>query len=285
MKRIAIGRKHLVISTISLIVLLILSLQISIVDAANSNQYPRKILPDRLIRVAEWMSKGNATYLNSILNEMVQQEALKQDIIKSTNGAVLNPPLLKSSSANIQPNYVGYYWINNIAYSSPNTIDSRDGTVVGKVTNPQNLRVADGVPGELMTRGWNNNTNNPVSGEACANGPLTGTCQSGSVYVQGWRGPLSSPPTGTDRDGAYAWQNYVYVWVSNGFVTNPHYVGSVQVLATSNTAYYVGPAGAYGYFNYIYFCCATQAWYPIPYSPHSYADVYVDTAYVWGSNP
>jgi hypothetical protein len=286
MKKNELGMRSVVL-TVSLAVLLILSFEVTFVSAALNNQDATKNLPDRLIRVAEWMSKGNATYYYQLLNEMVQQEALKQGIIKSTNGAVLNPPLLESSFGGIQPNYVGYYWISNIAWISPPTIDIRYNWPVGSVTNdPYNtLRTADGTFGRLYTCGWNNNQSHPVSGEALANGPLTGTCQSGSVYVQGKRGIRYVPGIQYDDDGAYRWDNYVYVWVSDGYVPNPHYVGSAQITATSNTAVYAGPAGAYGYFNYIYFGCATPAWYPTPYSPHSYADVYCDTAFVYGSNP
>ena len=283
MKRITIGRRSLIL-TFSLIVLLLISFEASSVGAVISTQDPTKKLPDFLVRAAECMSKGNTTYLALILNEMVQQETLKQEIIKSTNGAVLHPTFLQESSNNIQPDYVGYYWISSIAHVSPPMYDV-NGKLVGRIRYHQNLVVADGKYAEFMTCGWNKDYNKPKGGEACANGPLTRTCQSGSVYVQGWRGALTYPPTGYDQDGYYKWENYIIVWVSYGYTSYPHYVAYVQVLASSNTAYYVGPAGAYGAFNYIYITSWTPPWYPQDYSPHAYNDVYLDTAFVWGSNP
>ena len=284
MKRITVAFKRCLISALCLSVLLLIGFEASSVNASLITQDPRLKLPDFLVRVAEYMSRGNSTYLALILNEMVQQETLKQEIIKSTKGAVLNPPIIQDSSTNLQPDYVGYYRISSINQISEPMKDV-NGELIGQISNPQNLVGADGRYAEFMTRGWNKNYAHPEGGEACANGPLTGTCQSGQVYVQGWRGALTYPPNGFDEDGEYEWRNYIFVWVSYGYTSNPHYVGYVQVLASSNTAYYVGPAGSYGVFNYIYLSSWTPPWYPQDYSPHIYNDVYLDTAFVWGSNP
>jgi len=263
--------------SISLAILLILSFEVFPVVEAISSQDPAKNLPDHLIKVAEWMSKGNATDLKRILNEMVQQEALKQEIIKSTNGAILNSPLIQDTVGGIMPLSLPFYRFNNIAWVSPDTKEIVTNKVVGHVGNPNNVIYGDYVPARFTCTGWNQDYNHPVSGEAIVNGPLTGTC-SGSVRVQGWKAATNS--SGYDQYGAWIWQNAVYVWASYGFVSNPHYIGYVFVTASSNTNYYVGSTTPYGPVNYLYVACTSLAWYPDWYSPHWYADVNLDTVFI-----
>jgi hypothetical protein len=122
-------------------------------------------------------------------------------------------------------------------------------------------------------------------GEALANGPLAHQVQAGAVYIQAKTGPLWSFSTSLqDQYGWYMWQNYVMVYVSKvllGWGTQPMLV--MFRCKQHQTTYTVGYTN--GAFDRIYVSCWTPPWSPTNYYPHSYNDVLVDTALVYGSNP
>jgi hypothetical protein len=163
--------------------------------------------------------------------------------------------------------------------------DHNNWEIVGSISDPTNL---EGPPDDgyayFMTCGWDQVDPETGGGEACANGPLDRTVQSGQVYIQAATGPFGIG-YGVDGYGLYGWCNYVIVWVSDGYSGTQNFVGWVMVDQFSKTQYYVGPAGAYGYFNYISISCWTPPWEPVDYYPHIYNNVLIDTAFVWGSNP
>ena len=138
---------------------------------------------------------------------------------------------------------------------------------------------------EFFTAGWDLVDTEHGGGEACANGPLTGTFSNGYVYIKAKTGPLWDPSTTlTDEHGSYAWENWVMVYVSDGDVPmgQATYVGRVSVQSTTLTQYTVGYVS--GGFNRIHISCWTPPWAPQDYSPHSYNDVLIDTAYVYGAS-
>lgn len=233
--------------------------------------------------------------LTRMLNQMVEQEARKQEIIKFTNGAVLQPnlPLNKadSSTSNPQLDYIGYYWLSDTNRHSDPMYENNDPNqrCVGYVYDWTKVAsYPDDDFAELYTAGWNLVDTQYGGGEALVNGPLDGTCQSGNVYIQAKVGPYWEPYYDLyDEDGWYMWNNYVIVYCSEGPVGmgEADYVGYVSVQAESKTQYYVGTGGYYGPFNWLYVFCWTPPYLPSNYYPHIYNSVYIDTAFVWGSNP
>jgi len=281
------------IVTLFLITILFVSFEANCASAVLKNIDPAQKLPYILLRWAEYISKGNATKLSLILDEIVQQEARNQETIKASNGAVLHPSMPKDAininRARIQPDYVGYYWINDITGTSDIKYDYSTWDVVGEIDDATNLVGGpDDYYANLLTCGWDQVDPDLGGGEALASCTLDGTCQSGQIYIQAEVGPrYDSGLDLYDGYGWYEWQNWVIVCVSDGPVGmgDATYVGCVSVQDTSKTQYFVGYAGEGGPFNYIYVFCWTPPWYPNDYYPHIYNSVLIDTAFAWGSNP
>jgi hypothetical protein len=196
----------------------------------NNEQYD---LPVFLLRLSEHLSRGNASELARLRNEMVQAEKLKQERIKSTNGAVLHSP---SSRGGTRDGGYMRYIESVIGHSEP--MYGPTGRI-GYIDDWYYLEGSepDGNLAYLEAIGWYDS----VGGEACAHGQLNAPVYSSSdVYVWAKKGPLTgSPPL---PPWAY-WKNYVMVM--NAY--NPqdewdwHWVGYAQAYSSQVTDYYIGP--------------------------------------------
>lgn len=175
---------------------------------------------------AQYKSKGNATECARIINEMTTSEQVKQDRIGMS--------------------YV-------IGYSPP-TYDSVTGYMVGDIVNPNNLAGQnDGNYALLWTDGWNENYNNPIGGEAFADGAVwngQSGWMSGDVYIYAYTGVPS-------------WQNYVIVSYYDG--SNWHYFSPAYNVPNTS------PGWVYmGYTSTQLTQIAVECWTPPPY-PHYYS--------------
>jgi len=211
-------------------------------------------LPNFLVSYAQFLSKGNSTELAIIENEMITQQQIKQERIAATNGAVLNfsPSTSQLSSAN-PDNSPTYSWITSITGTSPETIDSKTGDVVGHITNanPGLIGQPDSNYAYLFTDGWNENDNNPIGGEAFASGTMYNSWAEGDIYVYAYAVEPS-------------WQNYVMISTSTDG-TNWNYIGYAAVTSTSAGWVYIGYTSSV--FSYIAVECWTPPPYPTYYSP------------------
>lgn len=231
-------------------------------------------LPDFLQRLAEYLSRGNASELARYKREIAQQEKIKQDRIKATRGAILRPSLAGSSVMS----WDYYVWPDVLLGVSPDQYTPW-GVMIAHVDNALCIRgsAPDGylayleaigsygsVSGEALTRFSTNEevSNIPVPFYAdfmvyAKKGPLTGS------------GP--PPPVAV-------WKNYVIIQ----YAYNPssmwdwHYVGYAQVFADGITEYYIGTT-FWNDFNQISVSTISMAnWYITEKS-----SVYVDNARVY----
>ncbi len=207
------------------------------------------VLPDYLLRFTDYLSKGNATKLAEIRNQMIEQLKINQDRIASTKGAVLHSlkssPLLESwpptfsfmSSVEFTSPYEDYGYIE----SAEDLVGSEDDSFA-----------------HFHTDGWNENYQSPMGGESFAAGYLYGSqWASGDFYIYGKAGPHSG----------YGYSNYVMVYVSNDInedFGSWTFLGYVQVLAASEQAYYIGTSFS------TWSCIAIMCWTPPPYPIYYY---------------
>jgi hypothetical protein len=248
---------------LSLIVAFVAVMLTSSLQAVSASSTSKNALPDFLVRYAQNLSKGNSTELAIIENEMITQQQIKQDRITSTNGAVLNfsPSTNQLSSASPDSNPT-YSWMTSVTATSVDTIDTQTGATVGEIRNANRLTgQPDGSYAWLFTDGWNENTNNPIGGEAFAFGTMYNSWAQGDIYVYAY-----TPNT--------AWQNYVMISASTDG-THWTYIGYAAVTSTSAGWVYIGYSSSV--FSYIAVECWTPPPYPTYYAPLVCNNVYIDS--------
>ena len=252
MKRIMQRWKLSLVITLAIVMLTSSLGAVCVQGAVDMQNYRKYVLPDYLLRLAEYQSNGNLTELARIKNQMIEQEMIKQDRIASTNGAVLK---LNRSVQTLSSHPPIYSCLSSLEYSKISPPES-----FGYVDNPGNVvGTADNVFAHCHTDGWNHHNDSTVmGGEAFIPGYMYGGWASGDFYVQAKIGAHSQS----------GWQNYVILYVS-GDINTPFgqwtYLGRCQVTSSSSNEIYVGT-------NYASWAClAVMVWtpppYPIPYSP------------------
>jgi hypothetical protein len=225
-----------------------------------------EVLPDFLLRLSEYLSKGNTTELAQIRSQMIEQEKVNRDRIKSTNGAVLNFSPRGGTLLSWPP---WYSFMQTVEYTShPESYGYIE--YATRMTGGQDNSYA-----HLHTDGWNENYENPMGGEAFAAGYMYRNVGSGDIYVRCRRGPHSGnrPP----------WQDYVIVYTSSNINGPWQYRGYAQVPSYSATDLYIGTT--YSLFS----CISVMCWTPPPYpDPYPYPDYFncvevdnVLTAYIY----
>lgn len=222
-------------------------------------------LPDFLLRLSEYLSKGNASELARIRHQMIEQEKVNQERIESTKGAVLtfSPP--DGGTLLYWPPW--YSFLQTIEYTSP---PEPYGYIeyASRMTGGQDNSYA-----HLHTDDWNHDYGNPQGGEAFAAGYMYRNLAGGDIYVRCRRGPHSAnrPP----------WEDYVIVYTSNNINGPWDYRGYRQVPSYSATDLYIGTT--YSTFS----CMAIMCWTPPPYPIYCdplYNCVQIDnvlTAYIY----
>ena len=257
--------KLIVFSSFAAILFLATSLEAAYAIFSDNEQYA---LPDFLLRLSEYLSRGNASELARIRKEMVQQENIKQDRIKSTSGAVLNCP----PSGNPLTDEFEVRYIEQVLSHTENTSLPYDPyTVIGNITDWDFIS-GDGLDGNcahLMATGWYYWEGEYVGGEAIAVGALNGYAWDLSdIDVYAKKGPL----TGSGGD----WYNYLIVMVAynpddwNDF----HYIGYEQVFSEEVEGYYFGSTW------YTFNQMAFFTWCPYNWNPPQKSSVCVDFAEV-----
>jgi hypothetical protein len=230
----------------------------------NKHDSSGEVLPEYLLLVSKYLSKGNTTELARIRQEMIRQEQIKQDRIKSTNGAVLNfsPP-----ESPLDDEY--YWYMDTVEYVSPDQYDIYD-ELIGHVDDAEEMTWdSDDDCALLETFGWDKNYSDPEpdAGEALVNGYMEDWAL-GDIYVRACQGPNS----GSDPP----WSNYVQVWVNSNYNNETwRYVGYAQARSTTLEWIYIGTCSL---FNVIAVCCITPPQHPDWYEPIILNSVYVDSA-------
>ena len=181
------------------------------------------------------MSKGNASELTRIRQQMVRQKQLKEERIKSTNGAVLHSPIWTKTQSDAT---LGY--LNTIEGSTQVMYDVSN-YEIGRIDNPLSLRYTpDGECAFLRTRGWSENTSDIYGGEACANGYMSDAIENGDYYITAAEGPTGdSMIQSLLADFPFAWVNYVILWGSYNY-QSMDYIGYTQVHCDDLTEIFVG---------------------------------------------
>lgn len=254
------GNSIFFLSFASLAIFILLATSFTAAAQASNSKTP---LPYYLVRYAEHMSRGNATYYATIINEMITQEQIKKQMIESSNGSVLEPP-------QASPLTSGNSYMASLYSVSPDTIDQVTHQVVGSVGNIYGIvGTNNGDYSHLFTDGWDEVQRNPaIGGEAFESGHVYGTYATGNFYITAY----------TDQP---SWQKYVMVTVTNtpSNYDSWQYVGSHAVVTSWNSpsTYYVGYIPTNQHFTYVAVECWTPPPYPIPYSPLILNSVYVDS--------
>jgi hypothetical protein len=231
---------------ILVVVMLASSLGAVCVNAAVNEQYSRKyVLPDFLLRLAEYQSNGNSTELARIKNQMIEQELIKQDRIASTKGAVLKLELSDSPLLD---------WPTIYSFLSTVEIVSPDESY-GYIENENNMIGSyDNSFAHLHTDDWNHvyDPDDVRGGEAFAAGYTYGGWASGDFYVQAKRG----------THWQSGWQNYVILYTTNSIDTpfgQWNYLGYAPVTSSSSTEVYIGTSYS------TWSCLGVMCWTPPPY--------------------
>jgi hypothetical protein len=263
-----------VIAMLAVVLFLINSL--NVVQATYVNNLHQDKLPDFLERMAEYLSQGNVTELKRIRSQMIQQEKIKQEMIKSTNGAILDwSDFTKVTTKDTFTRYV-----TDITYASPDTqYPVPPYTIIGKIENEDLIEGSypDGSCAYLEATGYYEyppGSGQWHSGEAISRGDLDDLAYGNThIGVYAKEGPL----TGTEPLLPYAiWKNYLIVMVAY----NPssmwdwNYIGYVQVFSDTVQGFYIGSTDlTYDEISITTYCPANC--YPIEKS-----SVYVDCAQV-----
>jgi hypothetical protein len=242
---------------IPIFILLATILMISNIAFAYSkpalDKKPEKILPDILLRYSEYLSQGNATELARIRQEMIEQEKIKSDRIKETNGAVLDFSLMENMLLSWPPHY---NFIGDVLIVS----DRED---FGYVDNPSSVEMGqDNSYAHFHTDGWFDDPEDPYygnGGEAFVAGDMWPGYALGDVYVHCRRGPHSAnrPP----------WNDYCMISTSTSINGPWSYLGYAQVPSYTATDLYIGTKGST--FNYI----SIMFWTPFEYEEYNCVEV------------
>jgi hypothetical protein len=103
------GKANCSVAVVIMILFVAYSLQPAFADYLNKDD---NVLADFLEKWAEYRSRGNASELVRYRNELIQAEKLKQERIKSTNGAVL-----QASEMSLLMDETYWYIYENLEYS------------------------------------------------------------------------------------------------------------------------------------------------------------------------
>jgi hypothetical protein len=276
---------------VSLIAIVIIGFEFNFAKAAldNAND-PARNLPNFLVYSAKAMAKGNTTYLNLLLHQMVQQNALNAKLFQSHPELTHVPPFetnsASSKASSVMPMWGDIHYLNDVRQYSPVMYEEEHHLPIGWVNYPHNIET--GSYTEMHTRGWKHDywrSPDCIGGESCINGYLNGEAYYAFIYVQGKSGStIQGNYYGTDGDGDYYWCNYAIVYQSYDESEYPDYVGYAAIQSDSgDVAVCVG--GAVGPFNYVWIAFWTPPYYPTDYSPHLYNDVWLDGVFAWNYYP
>lgn len=243
------------------VIMLASSLAVGYVNAAINEQKEDSstvALPDFLLRLSEYLSKGNKSELARIRHQMIEQEKVNRERIASTRGAVLTfspsddallsgPPIYSFLLEVVKTSPWEPYGYIEYAY---------------RMTGGQDNSYA-----HLHTTDWNHDYGNPQGGEAFAAGYMYRYSGQGDIYVRCRRG-----------SGYPSYQDYVIVYTSNDInALTWDYRGYAQVPSTSATNLYIGTV--YSTFRCISISCWTPPQAPVYYEPLIKNCVYVDNVY------
>jgi hypothetical protein len=217
-------------------------------------------LPDFLLRISEYLSKGNETRLNEIRDQMIEQERIKQERIESTKGAVLHLSSQNSSLLDWPPTYSFMdEFLFNSSYEQYGYVEDW----------LEMIGSCDGSFTHLHTVGWNEHYDETASGgEAFVAGTWYGSqWASGDFYVYARHGP----------DTTYGYSNFVMFWVTNddpNDFDSWNYVGYAQTVSWTTQDYYMGTS--FSTWKYVAVSCWTPPPYPQYYEPLVHNCVEVD---------
>jgi hypothetical protein len=245
------------------IIFLAISLQAAYASYIENEEEP---LPDFLQKLAEYLSKGNATELERYKKQIARQEKIKADRIKSTNGAILN---WSSWSASIQ--LTDDYFLRHFYYvDDPATGIFEDWHGEERIGLAENVRNMEGsLDGNLAyfeALDWYDQH----GGEALSNGLLDGLAYDLSdigIYA------MKGNRTGSPEDG---WRNYLIVFVAYDWDGPWDYVGYAQAFSDVVDGYYIGSTWS------TYFRVSVNSWCPYGINPPEKSSVYVDCVEVVG---
>jgi hypothetical protein len=234
-------------------------------------------LPGFLQRLAEYLSRGNASELERYKKEIAQQEKVKQDLIKSTDGTILHSSSLGSHEKGLRD---GCVWPEQFIEDSPPMYWG--GVLIGHIEDAENIGGSgtDGNSALLEATGWYEYPEDHfVSGEALSSWVLNEEVENDVSWSHFYAYAKKGPLTGSPPPPPWAiWKNYVIIQVAD----NPtsmwdwHYVGYAQAYDSEITEYYVG-SKEYWFYNQI----AIFAFCPYDWTPTEKTSVYVDNARIY----
>jgi len=220
-------------------------------------------IPEILLQWAEYKADGNLTILKQLTDQIAEQIEWNEKIVKSTNGAVLQPPEgAKYAERYITVDSVSPYMYNP-NYPSP-------WNLIGYTVNGANLggTSIDGNWARLVAI----NSHGTDWGEALTDcHPNAGTITGGNFYAYAKYGPYYGSTTIYPSPGT--WTQYLIAQVAY----NPddmydwNFVGYAQVYSSSGQYYWLGDASGLGSYNRVSISSMCPDGSPVERS-----DIYVD---------
>lgn len=237
-------QKRKIPTMIIFITILTVSSLATVYASATIEKKQNTDLPDILLRYSEYLSKGNATELIRIREEMIKQENIKRERIKETKGAVLDFDIAEVVTLSNPPTYS---FIGDVLIVSP-------AESFGYVENADNVELGqDSSYAHFHTDGWFSDPEDPLygnGGEAFVAGSTYPGTGFGDVYVRCRRGPHSAnrPP----------WNDYVMIRTSNSINGPWNWLGYAQVPSYTATNLFINTCGStFSYISIIF-------WTPAP---------------------
>ena len=257
----------MVFLTVALAVSLLLSASIDAVqasDASDKNSDPAvpstNGLTDFQLKLSEYLSKGNASELLRIRQDMAHHNILNKNINPE------NPPLssINATRSESQTDSEDTRYLADISWASEPMVNPYTLQTIGFIDHAE-YAVGDGPDGystHMETTDWYDNT----GGEAIAWGPMSDTCSGRSeVHIVGKRAQVdySCPP----------WYNYLII----GFSTNSYdWDYSIYCEVQSYDFFDITVGSTDNSFNYL----AIFSWCPVGVDPREKSSFYIDSVEV-----
>jgi hypothetical protein len=225
-------------------------------------------IPRILLQWSEYRANGNLTELKRIRTEILTQLERNEELIKSTNGAILQPPL----TDDVTFNYLTY---DSCSDDLHNYYYPEQYQLVAWVEDGWELDgpYQDGYYARLAAINFGVNW----WGEALTHCLTDGTLNDGYIYARAKKGPMTGSWWYPDEWG-YEWCNYLIAEIAY----NPddmwdwHFVYYAQVFSSSASTYFLGDTSSFGPFNHVSISTmCPYDWYPIERS-----DIWVDQAWI-----
>jgi hypothetical protein len=226
-------------------------------------------IPRILLQWSEYRANGNLTELKRIRTEILNQLERNEELIKSTNGAILQPQL----TDDVTFNYLTYDSCSPEQYNDQYPPSYQK---VAWVENGSDLDgpYQDGYYARLAALNWGQDN---MWGEALTHCHTEDTLYDGYIYARAKKGVLTGSWWYPDQWG-YEWCNYLIAEIAldPDDLWDWHFVYYAQVFSSSGSTYFLGDTTSFGEFNHV----SISTMCPYDWTPIERSDILVDQAWI-----